>query len=137
MKSFLLGLLGSIVGLIAAALAYSQYGDYIAESEISGWIAQNEAVQSAIARRAREHGSLVGVGREVVLPDIAYAPPDFYRVTDDGVILMRGGDDGQFVALVPTLANGEVTWQCIGGSKDSVNMWCEDPRKQSRPTPGL
>ena len=134
MKALLLGFLGGIAGVFLALVAVSQYADYRAESELSGWLVEVEPAQAAIAARALRLGTLEGAGTGIELPPISYRPPKYYRIDANGQIFMRGGDEGQLVVLVPTLANGAVTWQCVGGSKDSVLSWCDDTTLPSRPT---
>jgi hypothetical protein len=136
MKSLLLGFLGGFIGVFMALVVVSQYADYRAESELSGWLSEVEPAQAAVAANGLRQGTLEGAGIGTTLPPIHYRPPAYYRIDANGQIFMRGGDEGQFVVLVPTLANGAVTWQCVGGSKDSVSMWCDDPALPSHPTPG-
>ena len=125
MKMLLLGLVIGAAGMFAAlfGLKMLKGNDAAAAEATSAWVDAVKPARDAIAARAIAAGSLAGAGSGVTLPAIANGPA-YSGVGANGTIVLRGGEAGQLVVLVPMLANGKVSWQCIGGSKASVPEWC-------------
>jgi hypothetical protein len=127
LKTLLLGLAGGFFGLFAALIALSQYSDYRAASETTTWLVEVEPTLEAIAAAAKARGTIEGSGTGVALPTFQSPPLEYARVTSDGTVIMRGGREGQLLVLVPSLAEGEVAWRCVGGSRTSVAIRCRNP----------
>ena len=125
MKCFLLGVLGASLGFLGTVLVYSQYCDYRAAAQTSGWMAEVEPAQRAVEANAVRLGALSGAGLSVAKPRFTGQGPEHFEVTQDGLILMHGGLSGQLVALVPTWSPGGVQWRCLGGSRRDVSG-CKD-----------
>jgi hypothetical protein len=124
MKNFVLGLLvGLAVGAGALFGWMTMQGGGDAATATSAWVDAMQAPRAAIAAKAIANGTLAGAGVGIALPTIADGP-SYQGVGANGTIVLRGGEAGQLVVLVPMLANGRVSWQCIGGSKASVPEWC-------------
>ena len=50
--------------------------------------------------------------------NLSNAPLEYFemvRVLENGTILSRGAMDGQILVLIPSLVDGSVEWQCVGG----------------------
>lgn len=125
MKCFLLGVLGAILGFLGTVLVYSQYSDYRAAAQTSGWMADVEPAQRAVEANAVRLGALTGAGLGVAKPRFTWKGPEHFEVTRDGLILMQGGLSGQIIALVPSWGQGGVQWRCLGGSRRDVSG-CKD-----------
>lgn len=125
MKCFLLGVLGAILGFLGTVLVYSQYSDYRAAAQTSGWMADVEPAQRAVEANAVRLGALTGAGLGVAKPRFTWKGPEHFEVTRDGLILMQGGLSGQLIALVPSWGQGGVQWRCLGGSRRDVSG-CKD-----------
>ena len=119
MKSFFIGCFGALIVLVAAAVINSQYSNYIASSETSRWLAEvtptTDAISANITRLKATAGSGIGV-KKPIFPK----KTSLIKITDHGIILLKGGSDGQFIALVPELSNGDIKWHCIGGSSHAT-----------------
>jgi hypothetical protein len=137
-KALVSGLVGGFVGVFAAVFVMAQYSDYRAQSQIDGWLTELEPVQVAIATNALAAGKVDEAGRGVEPPALESTRAALH-VSVDGTIRVRGGVKGQLIVLEPILADGVVTWRCIGGSHDAVRVirgnWCADPLAPPRPTP--
>jgi hypothetical protein len=125
MKKFVLGLLvGAVVGA-GAMLAWTHMPGAEGEAaKTAAWLDALGPARTAIAAKARASGSLAGAGVGIALPALPGEAPAYQGVGTNGTIVLRGGQDGQVVLLVPMLANGNVSWQCLGGSKASVPDYC-------------
>lgn len=126
MKSFIFGALGAIFVLISAAIIMPQYSDYRAQSEISDWLNIIHDTQLSINSKAISAGSLNDVGKKIMLPRLS-SKIDYFEITNTGTILIKGGLAGQFIALIPTIKDGEVNWVCIGGSNEHMVSKCKSP----------
>ena len=124
MKSFLFGLLGAAFLVLAFLFVSSQYSDYLASAESSSWLAQVKIIQEEIEKNAVSRGSLAGVGKEVDQKIPHQMNLDFFKVTESGVIILRGSRYGQLIALIPSVVDGRVEWRCVGGSSGGVPKKC-------------
>ena len=127
MKCFALGVLGAVAGLLIALVLYSQYSDYRAAAQSSGWIQEAEPAQRAVEENALRSGTLSGAGAGVGNPRFTGQGPERFEVSSDGLILMHGGLAGQLVALVPSLGPEGIRWRCFGGSRGDVISCKSDP----------
>ncbi len=130
MRDFYLGAAAATVVLLAAAfLIYPQYSDYRAAAETSQWLAVAEmSMKPYIAEKAKRAKTLAGSGVGLPKPVFAVSNMPDLEITPDGMIFMRGGRDGQLVVLIPSLAEGKVTWRCVGGSRHDVTSECQTIR---------
>jgi hypothetical protein len=127
MKSVLLGMLGALAVLVAAAVIYPQYSDYRARAQTSEWLFEVQEAQRAVAANAQRRNSLTGSGVGVHRPNFSgTAAPDYFKVTDDGMIFLKGGSDGQLVVLLPSISGTHVSWACVGGSSKATPSRCRD-----------
>ena len=120
MKSFFIGCFGALSVLFAAAVIIPQYSNYIASSETSTWLAEVAPTTHAITVNITRLKNTTGSGIDVKKPIFSNPKPSLIEVTDDGIILLKGGSDGQFVTLIPEVTNGAVAWRCIGGSSHAT-----------------
>jgi hypothetical protein len=137
MKCFLLGALGAILILIGSAFLWAQYSDYTARAQTSGWLNQVTPLQDSIERFAIENSSLTGVTVKYNAASL-FTPMnlDLVEVASNGTIALRGGSDGQFLVLIPSLAGGKVTWRCLGGSAKAMTYQCRKGETQRVTTRG-
>ncbi len=124
MKSYLFGALGALTVLILAAIIIPQYCDYRAQSETSVWLNHIRPIQNQIENTILENKTVNDSGLEVNallhLNDMEYT-----NITRDGVIFLKGGSEGQFITLIPTIIEGDVIWECVGGSNDNMLPKCK------------
>jgi hypothetical protein len=125
MKCFLRGIFGTVVVLVIVAVVYPQYSDYQAAAETSMWLYHLDETKKLIAANAERNQSLIGSGVNVTHPKFSSKSPEYVEITQDGIILVQGGREGQLVVLMPNLKAGKVKWICRGGSK-KVTTGCRD-----------
>lgn len=129
MKHFMLGALGALLVLVAAAVIVPLYADYLTRSQSSAWVTRARTpTMAAIADAAKRNGTVLGSGVGIARPDLGPEPPAHVEITDDGTLVLHGGRDGQYMVWTPVLAEGEVTWRCRGGSRRDVPRECADDR---------
>jgi len=75
-----------------------------------------------IGERAERAGSLKGAGLGVTVDATSQFTGSM--VSDDGTIMVTGGDPLVVYVLQPTLADGHVTWHCTGMPKALVPGAC-------------
>lgn len=115
MKCFLAGIAGALVAIVGVLVFNSQYSDYLARAETYEWLAKAQVTKSLIEKNATKQGSLISAGNSVNNTLRRPSNLDVFEVTDSGIILLRGGREGQFIALIPSVLNGRIVWRCIGG----------------------
>ena len=71
MACFAKGFLGALVALLIPAMTISQYSDYLATAETSGWLAQAGPIKVQVAAHAERNLTLVNSGQEARLPDLS------------------------------------------------------------------
>ena len=114
MKAFLIGALGAIIILIAAALAILAYTDFtqrVITSEIivSTGQQQKDIEKSILSKTPIQEQLLLNTTKHI----------QFIKVLNNGVILVKATGKGQMVVLTPTIHENSVNWSCIG----SPNIW--------------
>lgn len=124
MKCFLIGSSGALLMLISVFLGISQYSDYRALSEIDGWLAHVQEIQTEIEQKAVKQNSLTGVGNNLQTKKFPNSNLDVFEVSESGTILLRGGRDGQMIVLIPLFSEKGVVWRCIGGSRAAIPKRC-------------
>ena len=128
MACFLKGLLGALLMLALAAAIIPQYSDYRALAETSNLLVQLEPVQRAIEADAVKQKSFAGMAKH--LANTAFIPNKLtvFEVTEAGVIIAKGGRDGQMIILSPSLLDGKITWRCLGAPDHDVPARCKSAR---------
>jgi hypothetical protein len=119
-KSVVQGIFGALLVLVAAFLIVPQYSDYRAASETSGWLIASMPTAQAITDNILRQKTTSGAGIGVPKPAFQFHPPALVEVTPNGTIFLKGGRDGQFVALIPEFSARNVLWRCIGGSSHAT-----------------
>ncbi len=121
MPCFFKGALGTLLVLVLAAIIVPQYSDYRAAAETSEWLAAVSPMKMQIEQNALRLKTLTGAGKQIDPPRFAPHNVPQYEIRDSGEIILYGGRHGQFVMLTPSLADGKVTWRCLGGSKQDID----------------
>jgi hypothetical protein len=121
MRRFFQGMLGAFLVLVAAAIIVPQWQNYLADSQTGAWLNAEivptvQAISANVLRLKTTSGAGVGVPK----PVFQYDAPTLVKVDPNGIIFLKGGSDGQFVALIPTFSGGKVSWRCIGGSSHAT-----------------
>ncbi len=111
----------AVVVLLVAAVIIPQYSDYRGYAETDQWLVQLRPLQEAIEANAIRKKSLSGAGKEIAKPRLAHDNVTIFEVTDSGVILVKGGRDGQVLVLVPSFEAEKVVWRCVGGPAKDVS----------------
>ena len=120
MKCFLTGFLVTGVLFPAVVFLVPQWENYRASVETSQWLAELRLIQDAIEVEALKGKSLAGAGIAMKPPEFSARNVTYSEITEDGIILVRGGRQRQFIALIPALMNGKISWRCKGGSDGAV-----------------
>lgn len=108
---------------------YHEYASIAQSAEILGLLG---LTKDRVEEQIRRTGTLSGSGAGLKIQEWGQSdrlldhrdPVNFRHVSSDGVILIRGVQEGQVMALVPSLQGGVVTWECVGGSADAVPSAC-------------
>ena len=121
MRCFLLGMLGGLLLLVVVIVASSQYSDYQSRAQTEEWLYRVEPIQADIEKNAIRQNSLMNAGRNVDKKAFQYANNlNLFEIAETGMLILRGGKEGQAVILIPSLAAGQVTWRCIGGPSHAI-----------------
>ena len=115
MKCFLLGMLGTLLILVAAAVIIPQYSDYTARVQTEEWLFLVKPILADIEKNAIQQNSLMNAGRNVNKEALQNANVNLLEITETGVLILSGGRKGQVLILIPSLNAEQVTWRCIGG----------------------
>lgn len=126
MKSFILDCLGAVILVALAALAFPTFTNYRARHEVDGWLSQIQPVQAQIAARATQQGKLEGSGANIAPPLFESVRPDILLIEPDGRIILKGGNSGQMLLLIPSLNAGQIRWTCLGGPDDALPEHCRE-----------
>jgi hypothetical protein len=125
MRAFLLGFLGALVALVSAMFLFAQYSDYRAAAETAGWLADiRRSPLPELIERIAKQGGVEGSGVGIAAPQWTGVPPTLFEITDDGIVLMRGGRDGQLLVMIPEWRDGAATYRCLGGSAKATPRGC-------------
>ena len=127
MRCFLLGMLGALLALAAAAVVVPQYSDYADATRTSEWLIQVKSIQATIEKNAIQQNSLMNADRDLDKEVFKNAKrkPDLFEITEAMTIILRGGGKGQIAILVPSLGAERVTWHCVGGGpRNAVPYIC-------------
>ncbi|WP_143326794.1 hypothetical protein AAHN93_03090 [Vandammella animalimorsus] len=116
-KTFGSGLIGAGLVLALYLVLAPGYADYRARVE-SGEVLRNlHPVQAEIEARAKQQGSLSGVGLNIQAKLPANAR---LFIQPDGMLIAHGQQHGQMLVLIPSHTQGRTTWACLasGQAKD-------------------
>jgi hypothetical protein len=120
---FLRGVLGALVVLLAAAVAIPQYADYKERAANTDIFNEALSLREAVEERIFKLGTVENSGHGIQIP----ASKSYKAsVTRDGVILLQGLRYGHVMVLVPSLDQGAVGWQCIGGPPKDMPLQCRE-----------
>jgi hypothetical protein len=121
-------LLGTIVGImlffVIFFLVYPQYSDYRARAEVIAWLEIVKDVQNNIEKKVVNPPFFGEVNDEFDKGKFQIAGVDLFEITETGIIILRGGRDGQMIVLIPSFSGKDVKWRCIGGSAQAVPSKC-------------
>jgi Tfp pilus assembly major pilin PilA len=132
-RYFLLGVLVGIVLFFSMFfLIYPQYSDYRARSEVVAWLALIQNVKDDIEGKAISNASFLGVNNWIDKDKFQMPGIDLFEITETGVIILRGGRDGQVIVLIPFFSGKSVNWRCIGGSAQAVPIMCQKFQKSPK-----
>jgi hypothetical protein len=125
-RYFLLGVIAGIVLFFSMFfLIYPQYSDYRARSETVVWLNLIQDVKDDIEKKAISNGSFLGVNNEIDKDKFQAPGVELFEITETGVIILRGGRDGQVIILAPYFSEKNISWHCIGGSAQAVPIICQ------------
>lgn len=129
MKNFLSFLAGSI-GMVLLISGYffvtTQYDNYILRSQTSAWFDEIDPLLEAVEREvAQKNFRNVNVknDEDIFLGKTRHV--DELVVTDAGLVVIRGGNIGQVVVLIPSLEGEKVSWRCKGGPEYAIPRICD------------
>ena len=122
MKSFLLGALGTILVLTIAAVTIPLYSDYRDKAQTTEMLESLADLQSNIAVKlsagiAIKPSEQAGAYSEYI---------QYLKIFSSGALLVKGGNSGQVFVLIPSKADDDITWNCIGGNNDAMPPSCRD-----------
>ena len=125
-RCFFVGVLGAVLVLGAAAILVPTYGDFQDRAALDETIGELDPYRDKIARNALSQGSIErsGVGIQISSEDLSRLSLDFARIFPDGTMAVRHAQYHQVVVWEPSIADGKVSWKCIGGPRQSVPPQC-------------
>lgn len=119
---FLRGVLGALMVLLAAAIIIPQYADYRERAANAAILNESLALQQAIEARIQGLGAVENSGLGIEVPPEG---TDYKAViTRDGAVILQGIRYGHVMVLTPRLAQGAVSWQCVGGPPKDMPRQC-------------
>jgi hypothetical protein len=125
--NFLSGIVCAILFLIAYHVITSQYESYVLQSQTSQWLSNVKLLQAAIENKliARNDSAEADINgtKQIFLQSAELI--DTLVVTDAGLVIMRGGNIGQVVVLIPSLEGERVSWRCKGGPDYAIPKICD------------
>lgn len=84
-------------------------------------------VKNIITENAVKNKSLLHAGRDIDTQAMLKtwgSKLDLLQITDSSTVILRGGREGQMLVLIPSLQQGQVIWQCVGGSQHAMPKPC-------------
>ena len=117
LKPFLQGAVSTAICVMAVAgIVITQYSDYRAATETSSWLNDVLPTVRTISANIIHIKGTTGSGIGVPNPVFKFHAPSVVEITANGTLFLKGGRDGQFVALIPEYSSNHVSWRCMGGS---------------------
>jgi type II secretory pathway pseudopilin PulG len=97
---------------VASAWVWPKYRDHARRSQVANIMLAASTLRQEVTERSQQAKTLTGVGKGMSFKPSS--PVTGATVSDDGVIVVNGTVDGHAVtvALKPSLAGGEVRWNC-------------------------
>ncbi|NHZ97708.1 pilin [Massilia sp. CCM 8734] len=124
MKCFLKGVLGALCVLVLAAVIIPQYSGYRARAETGKMLVELGAVQYAIEADAVKRGTFAGTATQLTQALPVPSNVTLFEVNDTGVIVAKGGRNGQMIILSPLFVDGKIQWRCIGAPDKDMPDRC-------------
>ena len=127
MKCFLSGLSGALLLLVVAGVVLPDIPYFwVPRKETLEWLDQVKPIQATIEKNAIQQNSLMNAGRSLDKKAFqnANANLNLFEIAETGTLILRGGRVEQVIILIPSLAAGQVTWRCIGGSDKFASRVC-------------
>jgi hypothetical protein len=121
-------ILGAVTAGLSAMIVIPQYSYYTSRAQTSGMLTTLSSIKVEMHEIVETTGSLRGVGSALKGKIPFERPPDFFEISTDGVFIVRGGDDGQLLVLLPRVIDKRIDWTCIGGSRDAMPWDCHGNR---------
>lgn len=124
--SFLAGSIGMILLIVGYFFVTTQYNNYILRSQTSSWFNEIDPLLEAVEREIRQKNSRnvnVKDDEDIFLKKAEHV--DTLAVTDAGLVIIRGGNIGQVVVLIPALEGEKVSWRCKGGPDYAIPNICD------------
>jgi hypothetical protein len=115
-------LIAFIVCIVPVAIFMPSYDCMTPKARTAEILLSASRARNEITERAERAGSLKGAGIDVTVE--AISQPTASMVSDDGTVMVTGGDPLVVYVLQPTLADGHVTWHCTGMPKALVLGAC-------------
>lgn len=115
-----------LIVFIPLAIFLPTYQCYNDRSTVASWLAATSEVRSVVDTRIRNSGSTshAGAGLQMTLGIESVTG----SVMDDGQIIVLGNAPAAALVLIPSLADGTVTWTCLGMPEKVVPMECRRER---------
>ena len=114
--------LAFVVCIVPITLFLPTYECMTPKARTAEILLSTSRARNEITERAERAGNLKGVGIGVTVD--AINQPTASMISDDGTIMVTGGDPLVVYVLQPTLADGHVTWHCSGMPKALVLGAC-------------
>jgi hypothetical protein len=129
MKKYLLSFLVGSIGMLLLISGYFfvtiQYDNYILRSQTSAWFNEIGPLLEAVEREIRQKNFRnvdVKNDEDIFLGKAKHV--NTLVVTDSGLVIIRGGNIGQVVVLIPSLEEENVSWRCKGGPDYAIPRIC-------------
>lgn len=124
MRNFFLAFAGMFAAILFYLMVIPFYSDYRAAAETDTWIKQLAPIKDKISSRIAKDKTVLGSGASVDRASLSLRDVSVFEITDSGALLIKGGREGQFVMLIPTLIDGQVSWRCVGGPTSAMPEGC-------------
>ncbi|NHZ81032.1 hypothetical protein F2P44_17385 [Massilia sp. CCM 8695] len=85
-------------------------------------------MQRAIEGDAVKPKSFAGMAKHLANPAMMPNKLTAFEISEAGVIIAKGGRDGQMIVLSPSLLDGKIQWRCIGAPDHDMPARCKGAR---------
>ena len=114
MRCFIKGFLGAVVGFFLISFGAAQFSDYRAAAEVSGWLLALAPLQDTITANAIKQGKFSITPTDFKKPELIKNNSMFFKISENGEIIVKGGTEGQMLILLPSFIDKKVAWECVG-----------------------